>query len=279
MMRTLTRRIQQGLQVVGTIVRKPAQSLRLLRFMPLTSEGLGFTESMAAPDGCSPAEAPPESTNRLRRYFDAHIEGRVIMKWDQYFDVYDRHFRKFVGTDVCVLEVGVYGGGSLQMWREYFGAKCQIYGVDIDPACKKFEDNGTTIFTGDQSDRSFWASVRQQVPDIDILIDDGGHFPEQQITTLEEMLPHLRAGGVYVCEDVHGTWNPVSAYVHGLSLGLNAYIQAAQPDRCRATAFQQAVGSIHTYPFAIVVEKSATAIKEFRSLEAGSEWPEHPERG
>ena len=31
-----------------------------------------------------------------------------------------------------------------------------------------------------------------------------GHTPEQQIVTLEEMLPHLRPGGVYLCEDVHG---------------------------------------------------------------------------
>ena len=57
-------------------------------------------------------------------------------------------------------------------------------------------DERTKIFIGDQADRSFWAEVRQTAPLIDIVIDDGGHLPEQQLVTLEELLPHVRPGGV-----------------------------------------------------------------------------------
>ena len=39
----------------------------------------------------------------------------------------------FAGAEVTVLEVGIYSGGSLLMWRDYFGADCTIYGVDIQP--------------------------------------------------------------------------------------------------------------------------------------------------
>ena len=45
----------------------------------------------------------------------------AVWKWKHYCDVYHRHFSKFVGREVHVLEVGIYSGGSLQMWREYFG--------------------------------------------------------------------------------------------------------------------------------------------------------------
>jgi hypothetical protein len=54
------------------------------------------------------------------------------------------------------------------------------------------------VFVGDQADRSFWKRVKQEVPNLGVVIDDGGHIPEQQIVTLEEMFPHLRPGGVYL---------------------------------------------------------------------------------
>ena len=52
------------------------------------------------------------------------------------------------------------------------------------------------VFIGDQADRKFWSQFRREVPILDLVIDDGGHEPEQQIVSLEELLPHLRPGGV-----------------------------------------------------------------------------------
>jgi len=77
--------------------------------------------------------------------------------------------------------------------------------------------NGQASRIGDQADRRFWKRFKQEHPRIDVLIDDGGHEPEQQLVTLEEMLPHLRPGGVYICEDVHGERNRFNAYVHGVA--------------------------------------------------------------
>src|SRR4051812_2508259 len=65
-----------------------------------------------------PATAEP---NALLQYFDAHTEGPGIWKFRHYFEIYQRHFAKFVGQDVHVVEIGVYSGGSLNMWKEYFG--------------------------------------------------------------------------------------------------------------------------------------------------------------
>ena len=74
------------------------------------------------------------------------------------------------------------------MWKNYFGPKCRVYGVDIEEARKECENDYTKVFVGNQGDRDFWRLLKKQVPIVDILIDDGGHISEQQIVTLEEEL-------------------------------------------------------------------------------------------
>jgi hypothetical protein len=61
-------------------------------------------------------------TNPLRRFFEAHKRGHGIWKWNHYFEIYHRHFSKFRGREVHILEIGIYSGGSLEMWKDYFGA-------------------------------------------------------------------------------------------------------------------------------------------------------------
>ena len=77
--------------------------------------------------------------NPLERYFKSHKIGRGIWKWNHYFKIYDRHLRKFRGRSVNILEIGIYSGGSLDMWQSYFGEGATIYGVDIEPSCKAYE--------------------------------------------------------------------------------------------------------------------------------------------
>ena len=60
--------------------------------------------------------------NDLRRYFDNN-SGRVIHKWEHYFEIYDRHFNSFRNKEIVILEIGIFQGGSLQMWKNYFGSK------------------------------------------------------------------------------------------------------------------------------------------------------------
>jgi hypothetical protein len=209
-----------------------------------------------------------DSTNPLREYFDSHDTGRGIWKWNHYFEIYHRHLAKFVGREVHVVEIGVYSGGSLDMWKAYFGPCSHIYGVDIEPACKTYEDGKTKIFVGDQADRSFWRNFRSQVRSVDILIDDGGHQPEQQRVTLEEMLPHLNPGGVYICEDIHGVHNPFSGYLSGLE----SSIHAVRPGSGVPTGFQKDVHSVHIYPYVAVIERSERPRVELIAPRRGTEW-------
>lgn len=143
--------------------------------------------------------------NDLERYFNENKE-RLIYKWHHYFDVYDRHFQKYRGKEVTILEIGIFQGGSLQMWKKYFGDKAKIIGLDINPACKALEEENIQIFIGSQSDREFLRSVKKQIPKVDILIDDGGHTMKQQIVSFEELFDHIKDDGVYVCEDLHTSY-------------------------------------------------------------------------
>jgi hypothetical protein len=222
---------------------------------------------------------PQPHSNSLRDFFDNRKQGPGIWKWEHYFDIYDRHFRQFRGHDVHVLEIGVYSGGSLDMWRDYFGPKAIIYGVDTEPDCRVYENDRIKIFIGDQADRSFWRGFRQKVPTLDIVIDDGGHRLEQRIVSVEELLPFLRQGGVYLCEDVHGGFNQFASYVHGLGHKLNDFMEGggSLDDNdprlfCGCTPFQSAVGSIHLYPFVTVLERNAVPVTELRAPKHGTQW-------
>jgi hypothetical protein len=90
-----------------------------------------------------------------------------------------------------VLEVGVNDGGSLEMWRHYFGPRATIIGVDIQERCLELVRDGFEIMVGDQADRDFWSNFKTRYPSVDILIDDGGHTMQQQCVTFECMFPHL----------------------------------------------------------------------------------------
>jgi hypothetical protein len=152
--------------------------------------------------------SPPESmsaehrANPLAEYFLRNRE-RMLHKWHHYFEIYHRHLERFRGRSPVLLEIGVFQGGSLKMWRDYFGEGVKIIGVDIDPRCRQFEDEATTILIGDQADPAFLGEIRSRFPRIDIIIDDGGHTMVQQITTLGELYGHLQPRGTYICEDVH----------------------------------------------------------------------------
>jgi hypothetical protein len=211
--------------------------------------------------------------NPLQEYFDANTEGNGIWKFLHYFNIYERHFAKYVGKEVHIVEVGIYSGGSLKMWQSYFGDKCKVYGIDIQEECRSYEDANVKIFIGDQESRDFWKDFKQKVPRVDILIDDGGHLVEQQIATLEEILPHISPGGVYFCEDVTGDRNKLTAYMNGIQNEINT-INGSSPDtiNSKATPFQKEIYSIHQYPYVFVIEKQNEIVNELSAPKKGTIW-------
>jgi len=153
--------------------------MRAVYLIPEFTQGLAL--SNLSTRGVS-ADKFEEISNPLLAYFEAHEKGHGIWKWEHYFGAYHRHLAKFQGESVNLLEVGIYSGGSLDMWLSYFGEKSRIYGVDIEETCKSYERDNIKVFIGDQEDRFFWRKLKDSsLPKIHVLIDDGGHKPEQQI--------------------------------------------------------------------------------------------------
>lgn len=260
------RKIKRSRAVQAT--RRTQQSAAAFRRGFADAKGMELT---------TPSVVEREGSSSLEAYFDAHTEGPGLWKWRHYFDIYERHLAKFRGKPVRMLEIGVFGGGSMSMWREYLGTECHIYGVDIDPSCKAYEDERTTIFIGDQSDPELWAKVVRELPEIDIVLDDGGHQAFQQIPTFEALFPKIAAGGVFICEDIHGPGHPFHSFIDGFTRPLSDIPIPA--GKIPATPCQQQVSSVHRYPLVTVVEKPGHVVRYFEAPRRGSIWPEGRQDG
>lgn len=141
---------------------------------------------------------------RSRASYDA--APFLSVKHSTYFPVYDHLFSKYVGKSPVIVEVGVLNGGSLFMWREFFGPAARIIGVDLNPEATWLREDGFDIHIGDQTDPEFWADFFADVGDVDIFLDDGGHTYPQQIVTASSAMDHIRDGGVLVVEDTHTSY-------------------------------------------------------------------------
>lgn len=229
-------------------------------------------DSQAQPD---PKVLPqPRASNPLWDFF-CNNEGPLVHKWHHYFDIYHRHFARYRNTNVCLLEFGVSHGGSLRMWRDYFGPQARIIGVDIDPACSMHADGKTEIIIGDQEDRAFLSELRNRVGEVDILIDDGGHTMAQQLATFDVMFDAVAADGVYLVEDLHtsywpeygGGWKQPGTFIEftkSLVDRLNAW-HSRDPELV-PDSFTKAVTGLHFHDSIVVIEKMINVVAPVHTM-------------
>lgn len=255
--------------VLRTAIQHPRTFVKIVKNISTINDAHLYTSNYNCEQHQS--QQIPIHENPLRDYFNNKQSGNGIWKWEHYFDIYHRYFQKFIGRQVSILEIGVYSGGSLEMWRSYFGDQCRIYGVDIEPACKSYENDYTSIFIGDQQDRSFWRQLKQQIQGVDIVIDDGGHMPQQQRVTLEEVLPFINPGGVFICEDVHGRFNRFSTFAASLASDLHSKTTKS-PFCGQTSSFQKSIAAVHFYPYVVVIEKNYSPRQAFSSHKHGEKW-------
>ena len=147
-----------------------------------------------------------ETSDPLSKAFNAH-GGYRIWKWHHYLPLYDRYlqpYRDRSAQPVRLLELGVFKGGSLQLWREYFGASATIFGIDIDQSCQALDGvSGGQVRIGSQTDDEFLRAVVAEAGGIDIVIDDGSHNAAHMNKSFDILFPLLSDGGLYVVEDLH----------------------------------------------------------------------------
>jgi hypothetical protein len=84
-------------------------------------------------------------------------EGKKIFKWT--------HYCPIDGASSALLTArspfwkSATAGGSLQMWKSYFGLRGTVVSIDINPDVKQHEEDQIHIRIGDQSDTAFLQSV------------------------------------------------------------------------------------------------------------------------
>ncbi len=121
-----------------------------------------------------------------------------------YLNNYERYFRSMKDGRINLLELGVFRGGSLLMWRDYF-ASGVISGVDVNQVSVEDESGRIRIYRGMQQDKDFLDLVAEDSTGgegFDIIIDDASHIGELTKISFWHLFHfHLKPGGIYVIED------------------------------------------------------------------------------
>lgn len=114
---------------------------------------------------------------------------------------YEKCFEKYKEKNISLLEIGIQGGSSLKLWKEYFVNSKRIVGIDIseDSLAERNKNiEGVEYFFGD----AYSEEIANQFSNFDIIIDDGPHTLESQIQFILKYFPKLNSGGMLIIEDV-----------------------------------------------------------------------------
>lgn len=132
-------------------------------------------------------------------------KSRHSFKNSTYLDIYHKYLNHKRNEVKTLVEIGILNGSSLKMWKEYF-PNATIYGIDINPECRKYEEDRIKILIGDQNDDAFLEKIKNELPNIDVLIDDGSHITLHQIKTFNYLYDKINKDGTYIIEDLANSY-------------------------------------------------------------------------
>jgi hypothetical protein len=209
-----------------------AQVLREASLIELTTESLTRQEMRLFPERfrtrlqnklwrviTKPAPRFSEFASDVTNEFRSTYQGRAadiffsnkdetVHKWLHFLPIYDKIFLSFANSKVKFLEIGVAKGGSLRVWRTFFGKNAVIYGIDINKECAIHDGQYANVRIGSQDDPSFLKRVVDEMGGLDLVLDDGSHIASHQSASFNFLFPLLGEGGLYVIEDLHTAYWP-----------------------------------------------------------------------
>jgi hypothetical protein len=120
--------------------------------------------------------------------------------YHNFTDFYDSHLNKLKNEVENILEIGVFYGASLKMWKNYF-VNAKIFGIDTEHK-KEYDDDKITTFVCEQTDLN---KINELFEDefFDLIIDDGCHNMKEQQMAFLFFSKKLKRGGIYIIEDLH----------------------------------------------------------------------------
>ena len=219
-----------------------------------------------------------------------------LQKWNHFFEVYEKHLTRFRGKALVVLECGIFAGGSLRMWRSFFGEEATLFGADLIAGTKHYEQNPEfgrpdRIFIGDLLNETHLRSVLNSTRNgtFDVFLDDCAHAPRHQIRLMQAVLPHMAPGGIYMVEDVESDrifWQGdgrtnLQAYVYSLLIdplqkgNINQLHRTkvggiANLQNRKIGEWQSKVSSVTYSSYMVTIEMRPEPLREMRAFERGS---------
>ena len=133
-----------------------------------------------------------------------------------YYRFYSRYIQQYMhilqdsNLDYAMLEIGIQGGHSVNMWLDIFAQNVFVYGLDIQNA---FVGNKYKVFKADQSSMENMTYIASYIHSsiaqhkIFFMVDDGSHVPEHQIKSFDYFFSELlQLGGTYIIEDIETSY-------------------------------------------------------------------------
>jgi hypothetical protein len=120
-----------------------------------------------------------------------------------YLRSYEDLFTDLRDKEITLLELGVYRGGSLRMWRDFF-QRGVIVGVDMHDVPVDDPTGRIRRYQGVQQDTALLDRIAHEVAPngFDIIIDDCAHIGVIARASFWHLFDHhLKSGGFYVIED------------------------------------------------------------------------------
>lgn len=116
-----------------------------------------------------------------------------------YLKYYGFFFEPIRYQELNIMEIGIWEGGSLKTWRDYF-CHSLIFGIDYEDK-SQYDGDGIKTYIGDQNDVAGLVNIVKGMPELDIIIDDASHRSPHMISSFEALFPLLKSGGYYIIED------------------------------------------------------------------------------
>lgn len=123
--------------------------------------------------------------------------------YHDYGPIYEELFPELAGRETvrAVLELGVFHGGSLRAFRDWY-PNAEIVGLDVDSATMIHGEPRIHTFTGDVRDPNALHRAGTSHAPYDLIVDDASHRPIDQFHAVKNLWQFLRVGGYYAIEDL-----------------------------------------------------------------------------
>lgn len=130
-----------------------------------------------------------------------------------YTAVYSLLLGKYKATPVRFVEIGIAGGASVLVWAHFFqNTARRLFFFDRDLNFIRHANGfGLPDVTCMEMDVTVESSIQNGLRaiggDLDVILDDSSHNIPDQLKIIQQGLPFLKSGGMFIIEDIFKRYN------------------------------------------------------------------------